>query len=181
MNIAYNFKNFDPSPHLKDYAASRFTKLEKYVTNQDEVDIQVNLAVEKFRQIAEVVLTGDTLHISAAEESQDMYAAIDLILDKIVAQLKKIREKKQNSKRNAAQSVRLEVFSLAPAEGGSRERTIVESDSIEPKPMHVEEAAEQLENLNYEFLVFHNAESDRVNVIYRRKNGDFGLIDPGER
>jgi putative sigma-54 modulation protein len=179
MNIAYNFKNFDPSPHLKDYAANRFAKLDKYVNNQDEVDIQVNLAVEKFRQIAEVVLTGDTLHISAAEESQDMYAAIDLILDKVVAQLKKIREKKHNTKRNTAQSVRLEVFSLTPSEDGTRERTIVESDSFEPKPMDVEEAAMQLESLNYDFLVFHNAESERINVIYRRRNGDFGLIDPG--
>jgi len=67
----------------------------------------------------------------------------------------------------------------AGEEGDRRKPIIVDSNSYEPKPMMVEEAAMQLETLKYDFLVFFNAEAERINVIYRRKNGDFGLVDPG--
>lgn len=181
MNIAFNFKNFEPSTHLKEYAAARFEKLGKYVHNQETIEVQVNLSVEKFRQMAEVVISGDNLHLSAYEESEDMYATIDLVLDKAVTQVKKVREK-QRSRRSSSEDkfVRTEVFSFGGADtAGKRERTIVQTDQYEPKPLLVDEAAMQLENRNLEFLVFLNAETERINVIYLRNNGDFGLIDPG--
>jgi len=132
MNINYNFKNFEPSDHLRDYAKKRFDKITKYM-NPDNNELFVNLSVEKTRQIADVILDSDTIHISAREQT-------------------------------------------GPDAGI---RTIVESDKYQPKPMPVDEAAMQLDTLGYEFLVFLNSETERVNVIHRRKNGDFGLIDPG--
>ena len=146
MNIAFNFKNFDPSEHLKEYARNRFGKLEKYIDNFDNTDIQVNLSVEKFRQMAEVVVSGDNIHISGYEETEDMYSTIDLVLDKIVAQVKKMREKMIDRMRSGAgRKTRMEVVSFSDAnEEGRRERVIVKSDQIEPKPMSMEEAAEQL-------------------------------------
>lgn len=180
MNITFNFKNFEPSDHLRDYARKRFEKLGKYVTNVDGSEFQVNLSVEKTRQMADVIFVTDNLHISAHEQTEDMYATIDMILDKIEAQVRKFREKQKDRRRKAPPaSVRMEVISFAPTEGGGKTPTIVESDRYEPKPMSVEEAALQLGSLGAEFLVFINAENERVNVIYRHKKGDFGLIDPG--
>ena len=181
MNINCTFKNFEPSDHLKQYASSRFAKLGKYVKHTDECELQVNLAVEKFRHMAEVVLYADNIHISAYEESEDMYSSIDLVLDKLEAQLRKMREKVKSKWRKtmAGQDVRLDYISFSDLGDGGVQRTIVEADRYQPKPMSVGEAAEQLETLDYEFLVFTNSETEGINVIYRRKNGDFGLIDPG--
>jgi putative sigma-54 modulation protein len=182
MNITFNFKNFEPSDHLKNYARDRFSKLAKYMNNSDNADLQFNLSVEKFRQMAEVVISGDNLHVSAYDESEDMYSTIDLVLDKLDAQLRRMSEKKKDQRKRGgkkARAVRMDVIQFQELESGQRERTIVESDSYEPKPMSVEEAAMQLDSLNYEFLVFTNASTERTNVIYRRKNNDYGLIDPG--
>jgi putative sigma-54 modulation protein len=180
MNINFNFKNFEPSEHLRQYARRRFEKLSKYIPNSNTSELQVNLSVEKFRHKADVVLNGDNLNVSAQESSEDMYSTVDMVLDKLEVQVKKLREKNKDRRRQVGdKSVRMEYISFSSADGGERQRTIVGTDSYEPKPMDVDEAAMQLDNLNYEFLVFRNAETDRVNVIYLRKNGDFGLIDPG--
>jgi len=176
MNIHFTFKNFEPSEHLKNYARSRFSKLAKY--GLGDVELHINMSVEKFRQMAEVVISGGSLHISAYEESQDMYATIDMVLDKVKAQVKKNREKGALHKKAGQDTVRLDIISYSQA-GGLKERTIMETDSFVPKPMGVDEAAMQLESLGYEFLVFRNADSERINVIYMRKDGNFGLIDPG--
>jgi len=177
MNISFNFKNFEPSPHLKEYAEARFDKLDKYLSESEESEVVVNLSVEKFRQIAEVVVSADYVHLSAYEESEDMYSTIDLVLDKMEAQLRKIREKIKDKRRvGRGRSVRMDFFSLGE---DSSAPVIRKSDNYQAKPMAVEEAAMQLDSLGYEFLVFRNAESEDLNVIYKRKNGEFGLIDPG--
>ncbi len=179
MNVAFTFKNFDPSDHLKEYANTRFTKLEKFVSNPDNTEMQVNLSVDRFRHMSEVVLFADNMHISAFEESEDMYSTIDLVLDKLEAQMRRMREKMRSHRRKEASPARMDVISFSSDTEDSGPPRIVESDQFEPKPMTVEEAAMQLETLDYEFLVFRNADSEGINVLYRRKNGDFGLIDPG--
>ncbi len=181
MQIKFNFKNFEPSEHLKKYAQDRFEKLSKYMTDNHAAELQVNLEVEKFRHIAECILTAKDLHISANEETEDMYSTVDLSLDKLEAQLKKQRDKVKDKRKKSRekQQVRMDIISFAPSEEGEQEQSIVASDQYEAKPMALEEAAMQLEALGYEFLVFLNAETERVNVVYRRKDGDFGFIDPG--
>lgn len=181
MNISFNFKNFEPSDHLRQYARRRFEKLSKYFYEKEEgtMELQVNLSVEKFRHLAEVVLTGKNVHISANEETEDMYSTVDLVLDKLETQVKKLREKSKKIRRPDKKTVQMEFISFSDSDGGERSRTIVARDHYEPKPMSVDEAAMQLDNLNYEFLVFRNSETERINVIYHRKSGDFGLIDPG--
>ncbi len=178
MNISFTFKNFEPSDHLKGYAQKRFEKVGKFISDS-EADLQVNLLVEKFRHKADVILNADAIHISAYEDSEDMYTTIDLVLDKLDAQLRRMREKQKNRSRQARGSkVQMNFLSYEDlaAEDGP---TIVGTDTYEAKPMSVDEAAEQLNTLDNEFLVFLNAETDDVNVIYKRKNGDYGLIDPG--
>ena len=99
MNITFNFKNFEPSDHLRDYARKRFDKLAKYTVATDASELQVNLAVEKTRQMADVIFLADNMHISAHEVSEDMYSTIDMILDKVEAQAKKFRGKQKDRRR----------------------------------------------------------------------------------
>ena len=184
MEVVFNFKNFEPSNHLKEYAQTRFEKLDKYIRNPETAQVQINLEVEKFRQIAEVILTADENKISAQEETEDMYATIDQVLDKVEVQLRKLRDKEKDRRRGkgnkaAAGGETAPGELLFPEQGGGDEQPrIVPSERYEPKPMDVEEAAIQLQKSDDGFLVFINAETDRVNVLYRMKNGDFGLIDP---
>ncbi|BDQ36283.1 ribose ABC transporter permease [Pseudodesulfovibrio nedwellii] len=179
MNISFTFKNFEPSDHLKGYAKKRFEKVARYVSDS-EADLQVNLLVDKFRHKADVLLNSDRIHISAYEASEDMYSTIDMVLDKLEAQLRKMREKmKSRSKQGRGNKmVQMNVLSYEDLPSES-EPTIVGTDEYVPKPMSVDEAAMQLDSLENEFLVFRNAETEGVNVIYKRKNGDYGLIDPG--
>jgi len=176
MNIAFNFKNFEPSPGLREYAEKRFDKLTKYMPNSENAEVTVLLSVEKTRQIIDVIIDADAMHIAAHERSDDMYSTIDMITDKLEAQMRKMREKMKDRRKVAASPVTMGVVSFTE-EG--KVHSIEESDKYNPKPMDVEEAAEQLQALDYEFLVFLNSETERVNVIYKRKNGDYGLIDPG--
>ena len=179
MNISFTFKNFEPSDHLKGYAEKRFEKVAKYVSDA-EADLQVNLLVDKFRHKADVILNSDHIHISAYEDSEDMYSTIDMVLDKLEAQLRKMREKMKNRPRQARPNKLVQMNYLSFEEAGAGVApTIVGTDAYEPKPMSVDEAAMQLDALENEFLVFRNAETEGVNVIYKRKNGDYGLIDPG--
>ncbi|CAM2057721.1 Ribosome hibernation promoting factor [Desulfovibrionales bacterium] len=178
MNINITFKNFEPSDHLRLYAQRRFEKIAKYISHQaDDSELLVTLSVEKFRHKAEVIFIGNYAHLSACEESTDMYSTVDMVLDKIEAQVKKVREKNKDRHRRQGH-VRTEIIQFGEGEPGKRERIIIAINQYEPKPMDVDEAAEQLDSLQYEFLVFLNAETGRANVIYRRKNNDFGLIDP---
>lgn len=180
MQITFTFKNFEPSEHLKSYAERRLGKLSKYMDRKDATaTLEVGLSVEKLRHMAEVTLIGDGLRLNASESSNDMYQTLDLVLDKLDAQMRKQREKgKDKRKGGSGRMVRTEVFQITESPSG-KERSIVDSDNFEPKPMSIEEAAEQLDTTEDQFLVFQNAETDRVMVIYRRSNNDFGLIDPG--
>jgi putative sigma-54 modulation protein len=135
------------------------------------------LSVEKFRHMAEINIIGDRLSIIGKEETIDMYSAIDMVLDKLEKQIKKgkekIRERRSNAKiRN--KGMLTEEINLPEEELELQ----VKIKNIEYKPMHVEEAVLQLDLLNDNFLVFTNARSDQVNVLYRRKDGHYGLIQP---
>jgi putative sigma-54 modulation protein len=176
MHIAFTFKNFEPSDHLKKYARRRFEKLGRFFGKISGLDVQVGLSVDKFRHKCDVQASGEGLKLAATEQTDDMYASIDLVLDKLEAQVKKHVSKVKEHRRHSKDTV-IDVFTcqLQEEEG---ERVIAGTSKFEPKPMHVDEAVLQLDSSNNEFLVFLNAEPERINVIYRRRNGGYGLIDP---
>lgn len=182
MNISFTFKNFEPSEHLKQYARKRLKKLGKFILNSDGADVSVLLVVDKHRQRAEVRVTGDQVDVAAAEQSDDMYSTIDLVMDKLSAQLKKQQEKKKEHRRRSRQEpvVQMDTLQFEVEEGDERKRKIVTSDRFAPKPLSVEEAYGQLDagGPKETFIVFINALTNRVNILHRLANGDFGLIDP---
>ncbi len=177
MNIALTFKNFEPSDHLRNYATRRFEKLGRFIHKAENVTMTAVLTVDKFRHKAEVQFTGDAVNISAVEQSSDMYATVDMVLDKLEAQLKKQAERMKEKRRSGSREFAGGEMPDAP-QAVDKRRIIVDTDKFEPKPLFAEEAALQMEHRDDEVIVFLNAETERVNVIYRRKNGDFGLVDP---
>ena len=177
MNIAFTFKNFEPSDHLKKYAEKRFQKLSRFAPKTDNIELNVALSVDKFRHKIEVQLSGDDLSISAVEQSHDMYASVDMVLDKLEAQLKKHSEKKKDKRKGTGKSPVYSVYSYEIEDNRSKNR--VGSETFEPKPMHVEEAIDRLDVVEEEFLVFVNSETEVVNVVYQKKDGSYGVIIPG--
>ena len=174
MNIAYTFKNFEPSEHLKKYAARRFQKLTRFIPKSDNIEVSINMAVDKFRHKIEVQFAKDSLNVSAMEQSQDMYASVDMVLEKLEAQLKKHFEKIKEKRHHKSEDF-VEYLSSANAST----RKVVDRDHFEAKPMFVDEAAMQLEQRDDLFLVFLNAETEQINVLYKKTNGNLGLISPG--
>ncbi len=176
MNIMFTFKNFEASEHLKKYARRRFEKLGRFLGKNAAIELQVLLSVDKFRQKVEVILSGEGMNITSSEETSDMYATIDLITDKLESQVKKHGNKlrERHKKRN---NVEIDVYSYSVEEEDGVK--IVSGDEyFTPKPVQIEEALLQLEKDDNEFIVFFNAEVDRINVLYKKRNGNVGLIDP---
>jgi len=175
MQTSVTFKNLDSSDHLKSYVGDKLDRFDKYLDNPAEANVV--LTVEKFRHIAEINIAGDRLSINGKEETNDMYSAIDMALDKLEKQIKKskqkIRERRTSSKnRNRAMP---EDEGILPEDDTERQ---IKIQNIEYKPMDIEEAVLQMDLIEDNFLVFTNAKSDQINVLYRRRDGHFGLIQP---
>ncbi|MDJ0831190.1 MAG: ribosome-associated translation inhibitor RaiA [Desulfobacterales bacterium] len=175
MQTAVTFKNIDPSDHLKTYLQEKLNRLDKFLDNPAEANAV--LSVEKFRHIAEVNISGDRLNIIGKEETDDMYSAIDMVLDKLGKQIKKSKQKIRERRPGVTSRARtyLEGEETHSEDDIGRQ---VRVQNIEYKPMDIEEAIMQIDISNKDFLVFTNARSEQVNVIYRRKDGDYGLIQP---
>jgi putative sigma-54 modulation protein len=155
--------------------------VDKYLDKVTEA--HVTLSLERYLHHADINLHAGHFHVRGKEKSEDMYASIDMAIDKIERQLKKHKERLKNHRpthvhANGPVRVRYEVFSAKEDELGLQPE-IIRSDEFLAKPMSVEEALMQMDLLNNDFLVFTRPESSDVNVIYRRKDGNFGLIAPG--
>lgn len=178
MQTSVTFKNLDPSDNLKTYICDKLDKLDKFLDNPAEATVV--LLIEKFRHIAEVNITGDRLNIYGKEETNDMYSAIDMVIDKLEKQIKKnkqkIRKRRVNQKDNQKDKLVVESGESSFSEESSLGQ--IKIRNIEYKPMDVEEAVMQMDLVNDNFLVFTNARSDKINVLYRRKDGNYGLIQP---
>ena len=173
MQTSVTFKNIDPSDHLKSYVSEKLDRLDKYLYNPAEANVV--LAVEKFRHMAEINIIGDRLNINGKEETEDMYSAIDMVMDKLEKQIKKNKQKVRD-RRSGKRKSRGDTTEGPMAMEDAEQRIMVKN--IEYKPMDVDEAVMQMDLMNGNFLVFTNSRSDQVNVLYRRNDGNYGLIQP---
>ncbi|MBD5641830.1 MAG: ribosome-associated translation inhibitor RaiA [Desulfovibrio sp.] len=177
MNLAFAFKNFDASDHLKKYARRRMEKLGRFFGKSADLECDVIMTVDKYRNRCEVNVSGEGLHINATEVAQDMYAAIDLVVDKVESQIKR-KISRVKEQRRKARNADVDVFTFNVEADAEEEQPVVGTDRFAPKPLHLDEALMQLDAIGSEFLVFLNAENNRVNVIYKRKTTGYALIDP---
>lgn len=172
MNINIRGKNVEVTDALKDYVQKRIGKLEKYLGILQEA--QVTLVVEKNDHRVEVTIPVNGMIIRGEESSGDMYASIDLVFEKLEKQVNKYRGKISKKLRG------LNVADAAAFSAGEKlvEDEVVKTKRFAVKPMPVEEAIMQMNMLGHSFYVFSNAETEDVNVVYRRKDGKYGLIEP---
>jgi putative sigma-54 modulation protein len=168
-------KNVEVTDSLKDYALQKLGKLDKHLN--DAARLELELQVEKnpsisANQVAEATVWTKGPILRARESSTDMKASIDQLVDKLERQATRYREKRRRGpgKGHAAPTHR------AAAEDGAP--LIVKTKQFPVKPMNPEEAVLQLELVGHDFFVFQNAETVAVNVVYRRRDGDYGLIEP---
>jgi putative sigma-54 modulation protein len=175
MQTSVSFRNLEPSEHLKAYVSEKLNRFDKLLDNPAEAGVV--LVVEKHRHIAEVNITGDRLTINGKEETGDMYSAIDMVLDKLEKQIKRSKQKIRERRTGAKGQTRTIREEPAPRTEEDFVRE-VKIESLDAKPMDVEEAVLQMDLSDQSFLVFTNARSSQINVIYRRKDGHYGLVQP---
>lgn len=178
MQITTTFRHLETSDALKSYVEEKLERVRKYI--DEPITAQVFLAVEKIRHSADITITAKGITIKASEETSDMYAAIDMVIDKIERQLQRYKERLKEHKPAAEESGRLFLKSIVEAENieTRKDPVIIKSSTFSIKPMSVDEAVMQMDLLHKDFLVFTNAVNDAINVIYRRKDGNYGLIEP---
>lgn len=173
MRISINGKNIEVSDYLKDLVTKKVSKLDKYFP--EDTEVFVTLSVERSRHIVEVTIPYSGGIIRGEEVSGDMYASIDTVLAKVEKQIVRHRTKLEKN-------LRAEAFAAQNAdyygEEDEEDRRVVRVKRFSIKPMDVEEAILQLELLGHSFYVFENAEDGQVNVLYQRKDGNYGLIAP---
>lgn len=174
MRITITGRNIELTEGLKNAVEEKLGKLEKYFS--PDTDVFVTLSVEKERQKIEVTIPIKGHMIRSEQVSTDMYVSIDLVEEVIERQLKKYRTRLISKKMNAAESFRTEF--VEAEEGEDEEVQIVRTKRFGMKPMYPEDACIQMELTGHDFFVFRNAETDEVNVVYRRKGNTYGLIEP---
>ena len=196
MKLEITGRHVAVTPALKTFTREKLARLGKWI--DDLAEIHVILTVEKHRHIAEIVAHGSHLKLSAREVTADMYSSIGECFEKLERQAKKQKEKFATKRRRSATPAsdaaaepdlkpsrralrgRLRRARGAQASGldGDGLPRIVRSETFSKKPMSVEEAALQVNHSGLEFVVFRNERSEEVNVLYRRKDGSLGLIEP---
>jgi putative sigma-54 modulation protein len=168
----------ETSDAVRSYAEEKLQRVKKYLP--DPINVHVILSVEKIRHTAEISIVTNGLTIYAEDETLDMYSAIDAVLDKIERQVRKYKDKIQRKKAHHSSQhpgIKMQVLSSESFEP-EHEPMIVKNKNFFAKPMSIDEAAMQMDLMHNDFLVFTNANSDNINVIYRRKDGNYGLIEP---
>lgn len=168
MMISVRGKNIDVTNALKEYVEKKLAKLERYI---DLSEVQVTLTVEKGTHKVEVTIPVNGMILRGEEETGDMYASIDMVVDKIEKQIN--RYKARFNKK-----ARVEGKAEPVVEGGYEIPEIKKTKRFAFKPMPVDEAVMQMNMLGHSFFVFSNAETEEVNVVYKRKDGNYGLIEP---
>ncbi len=178
MQVAVTFRHMEADEGIKAYVRDKVQKLQKYILNPTE--IHVVLAVEKFRHIAEITIVGNGGTFNSQGRDNDLYAAIDQMLDKMERQIRERREKVRRKRAVPSSSKATDTGGAKGREGKEegevpvplrRKRTIA-------KPMSLEEALSQLTLSTEDFLVFINSDSGQMNVVYRSKKGSYGWVEP---
>lgn len=171
MKVHVRGRNIDVTNALKEYVEKRLSKLERFMDDLDEA--QVTMKVEKDTHRVEVTIPVNGMILRGEESTGDMYASIDLVSEKLEKQIEKYKGKLMRRRQPATGDQKAAFAYLA--DDGPR---VVKTKRFAIKPMAVDEAVLQMNLLGHSFFVFSNAETELVNVVYKRKDGNYGLIEP---
>ena len=157
---------------IKKYITEKIGKLDKYFSNPEEIKANVLVRIRGVEQIVEVTIPIKKIVLRCEERDEDLYQAIDLASDKLERQLRKNKTKMMKQKKDVTKAIRFEE--MEPIE---EKEEIVKRKKIEMKPMSEEEAMMQMDLIDHDFFVYKDVETKTVNVIYKRKDGTFGIIE----
>jgi putative sigma-54 modulation protein len=174
MHVNVTFRHIGSSDALKRYAEEKTERLAKYLI--EPIEVHWVLSVEKIRHIADATITANGVTIKGQEATADLYSAIDKVLGKLEKQVRKHKEKVKNHKFGEGESsrVRYGASETGPPKVLPR---IVKMENVFAKPMSIEEATMQMDVIERDFLVFTDSATGNINVLYRRSDGDLGLIE----
>ncbi len=171
MQVMVTFRHVEPTDGLRHYAEEKMQRVHKFLRRP--IEAHVILSVLKHRHVAEVQVSANHLNITATEETDDLYSAIDLAMSKLERQIKKhVAKVKARKKVNTIGT----AVAAAPVAGGAG--GVLRIERVAVKPMSVDEAVMHLRMRRNDFLLFQNAATDTLSVVYRRKDGSYGLIEP---
>jgi len=181
VQITITGRNLEITPAIRDHVEKRLSRLKKYF--HSIVDVHVVFMLQRFQHICEVTMNASGVTIHGHDSTTDLYASVDNVADKIERQLQKYKEKIQNHRTKAGPDetplhLHVDVLDGQDVESASRQPQVIFTKEFNLKPMSLDEAATQMDLFNQEFLVFLNSLSNRVNVLYRRKDGNYCLVDP---
>jgi len=181
MQISIVGRRVEITDAIRDYVEKRLAKLKKYFPNT--VDVHVVLFTQKIKQAVEITINADGFVIHGEEASEDLYTSIDLLMDKLDAQLRKHKERMKLHRRKGPRpdknlNLNISVFEREDLEDMNPSPGVIHTKQLVIKPMSVDEAVLQMDLIGQDFLVFLDATSQRMNVLYRRKDGNYGLIEP---
>lgn len=182
MQVNITARHLELTNALADYVRKKVEKCERYFDHL--VWAQVILSVEKYRQVAEIIIHANKITFRAKEESIDLYAAFDLSLDKIEKQLHKHKEISKVHRKGSPRGVK--AAKGAPAAANvvaftdleTNKHIITEVRRFDVKPVTIQEAINEMELMGYTFYMFLNAATSQINVVYHRDNGSYGLLEP---
>lgn len=169
MQITIRGKNVAVTPALNDYVEEKVGRLSRYLENISEAVVALSVVKDKHIVEVTVFVNGSGIILRGEESNDDMYASIDLVVEKVERQIRKY--KTRLSKKSL---VRPDV----PALENEQPAKLVKTKRFAIKPMDPEEAVMQMNLIGHDFFVFFNADTEEVNVVYKRKDGNFGLIEP---
>ncbi|HSN13189.1 MAG TPA: ribosome-associated translation inhibitor RaiA [Anaeromyxobacteraceae bacterium] len=178
MQVNITFRHLEPTEALKTHVRGRVEHVQRYIDRPSEA--HAVLHVENLHHHAEITVKTGRYLLRGTAKSQDMYASIDAAADKIERQLKKHKERIQDHKAAAREfepvDIRHDVLDVLDQSGKPSHR-VVKSEAFQARPMSVDEAVIQLELLDAKFFVFQNADDGAINVVFRRDDGNLGLIE----
>lgn len=170
-------ENLEVTDALRRYVEDKVAKIEKYFNEEQELNAKVNLKVyrEKTSKV-EVTIPLGSITLRAEDISQDMYGSIDLVVDKIARQIR--RNKTKIEKKNRQKVATSQIFTAELEEQAAVEEVkVVRTKQVDAKPMDLEEAKLQLELLGHDFFIYVDAKDHTINVLYKREDGDLGLLE----
>lgn len=173
MKVNIKGRNIEVTDALKNYIEKRLNKFNKFLT--DLTEVVVTVSTEKFTHKIDVLLKVNGHLIQAEGKTEDLYSAVDQVVEKLEKQVLKYKEKVQNKYKKDAVK-----YPSASPESAETAKRIVKFKKFDLRPMVPEEAVDQMELLDKDFFIFLNSFTGDVNVVYRRKDGNYGLIEPAK-
>ena len=174
MKLNIRGEKIDITPAIKDYIESKLERLNRYFENSENLEANVKVRIRGLDQIIEITVPTTRFTLRAEESHKDLYAATDLVIDKLERQIRKNKTRLNNKYKNI-DTVDF-IFNYESDEKENEEK-IVKRKNVESKPMDEEEAILQMELINHDFFAFKNIKEERISVVYKRKDGHYGLIN----